>query len=236
MSWDLTRARGTLVLRGGYGVFYDSGTLIENSALYFNPPYFGAPALLPAARAAHAREPVPGDGRIAGALDQHARPRLPHGLRAAGEPRPRALVASTTLDRALRRRLRRQPRAQAQPQSGPARRRADRGAPPDPRASATSSSSSPRRSSELSRAAAARSSGGTRRRPLVPRRLHLVEVHRRHVGVPRHRRRRQHAAGQPQPRRRVEPVRLRRPPSAGRVGHVGPAGTRGSAPSRATGR
>ena len=38
-SWDLT-GRGTLVLRGGYGVFYDSGTLIENSALYFNPPYW----------------------------------------------------------------------------------------------------------------------------------------------------------------------------------------------------
>jgi hypothetical protein len=39
MSWDLT-GRGTLVLRGGYGLFYDSGTLIENSALYFNPPYW----------------------------------------------------------------------------------------------------------------------------------------------------------------------------------------------------
>jgi hypothetical protein len=39
VSWDLS-GRGTLVLRGGYGVFYDSGTLIENSALYFNPPYW----------------------------------------------------------------------------------------------------------------------------------------------------------------------------------------------------
>ncbi len=39
VSWDLS-GRGTLVLRGGYGLFYDSGTLIENSALYFNPPYF----------------------------------------------------------------------------------------------------------------------------------------------------------------------------------------------------
>jgi hypothetical protein len=39
LSWDLT-GRGTLVLRGGYGIFYDSGTLIENSALYFNPPYW----------------------------------------------------------------------------------------------------------------------------------------------------------------------------------------------------
>jgi hypothetical protein len=39
VSWDLS-GRGTLVLRGGYGIFYDSGTLIENSALYFNPPFW----------------------------------------------------------------------------------------------------------------------------------------------------------------------------------------------------
>jgi hypothetical protein len=38
-SWDLT-GKGQWLLRGGYGLFYDSGTLIENSALYFNPPYF----------------------------------------------------------------------------------------------------------------------------------------------------------------------------------------------------
>jgi Carboxypeptidase regulatory-like domain len=38
-SWDLTGS-GQWLLRGGYGIFYDSGTLIENSALYFNPPYW----------------------------------------------------------------------------------------------------------------------------------------------------------------------------------------------------
>ncbi len=38
-SWDVT-GRGVWIVRGGYGLFYDSGTLIENSALYFNPPYF----------------------------------------------------------------------------------------------------------------------------------------------------------------------------------------------------
>ena len=38
-SYDLT-GEGTL-LQGGYGVFYNVGTLIETSALYFNPPYFG---------------------------------------------------------------------------------------------------------------------------------------------------------------------------------------------------
>jgi hypothetical protein len=45
-SWSL-RNDGRLLLRGGYGIFYDSGTLIENSALYFNPPYFGL-AIYPA--------------------------------------------------------------------------------------------------------------------------------------------------------------------------------------------
>jgi hypothetical protein len=39
VSYDLTGS-GRWLLRGGYGLFYDSGTLIENSALYFNPPYW----------------------------------------------------------------------------------------------------------------------------------------------------------------------------------------------------
>ena len=39
VSWDV-EGDGGVVLRGGYGVFYDSGTLIEHSALYFNPPEF----------------------------------------------------------------------------------------------------------------------------------------------------------------------------------------------------
>ena len=39
VSWDLTGS-GSWVARGGYGIFYDAATLIENSALYFNPPYW----------------------------------------------------------------------------------------------------------------------------------------------------------------------------------------------------
>ena len=39
VSYDLTGS-GNWLVRGGYGIFYDSGTLIENSALYFNPPYW----------------------------------------------------------------------------------------------------------------------------------------------------------------------------------------------------
>src|SRR5436309_3102505 len=38
-SWDLM-GTGKLLVRSGYGIYYDSGTLIENEALYFNPPYF----------------------------------------------------------------------------------------------------------------------------------------------------------------------------------------------------
>jgi hypothetical protein len=39
VSWDLAGS-GRWVARGGYGIFYDAATLIENSALYFNPPYW----------------------------------------------------------------------------------------------------------------------------------------------------------------------------------------------------
>ncbi len=38
-SWDATGS-GKFLLRSGYGIYYDSGTLIENETLYFNPPYF----------------------------------------------------------------------------------------------------------------------------------------------------------------------------------------------------
>ena len=38
-SW-LLRHDGSWLLRGGYGIYYDASTLIENSALYFNPPFF----------------------------------------------------------------------------------------------------------------------------------------------------------------------------------------------------
>jgi hypothetical protein len=37
------------VIRGGYGIFYDAGTLTVNSALYFNPPYFNVYTFFPSA-------------------------------------------------------------------------------------------------------------------------------------------------------------------------------------------
>ena len=62
LSWDLT-GRGTLVLRAGYGLFYDSGTLIENSALYFNPPYWQLGLFFPSETdPIRIADPFPGEG------------------------------------------------------------------------------------------------------------------------------------------------------------------------------
>lgn len=60
-SWDLS-GRGTLVLRGGYGIFYNAGTLIEHSALYFNPPYFAIGLYFPGAQPLGLDRPFPGRG------------------------------------------------------------------------------------------------------------------------------------------------------------------------------
>ena len=47
-SWD-PDGRGKMVVRSAYGIFYDSGTLVENSALYFNPPFFQLNLFFPSA-------------------------------------------------------------------------------------------------------------------------------------------------------------------------------------------
>jgi hypothetical protein len=57
-SWDVTGA-GTWMVRGGYGIFYDSNTLIENSALYFNPPYFTLQLFVPGAQPLRLENPFP---------------------------------------------------------------------------------------------------------------------------------------------------------------------------------
>ena len=45
-AWAITPK---LVARGGYGIYYDAGTLIVNSAQYFNPPYFNVRVFFPTA-------------------------------------------------------------------------------------------------------------------------------------------------------------------------------------------
>ncbi len=62
-SWAL-RDDGHLLLRGGYGLYFDSGTLIENSALYFNPPYFTLAVYVPGAVPPTAANPFPSAGGI----------------------------------------------------------------------------------------------------------------------------------------------------------------------------
>jgi hypothetical protein len=58
VSWDVTGS-GNWLVRGGYGLFYDSGTLIENSALYFNPPYFSLQLFFPGAQPLTLADPFP---------------------------------------------------------------------------------------------------------------------------------------------------------------------------------
>jgi hypothetical protein len=60
LSW-LVPGRSGLTLRAGYGLYYDSGTLIENSALYFNPPYFDLRVFGPAAQPLTLAHPFPTD-------------------------------------------------------------------------------------------------------------------------------------------------------------------------------
>ena len=64
VSWSMRRD-GRLLLRGGYGLFYDSGTLIENSALYFNPPYFTLQVFVPGPAGPTAADPFPSGGGFA---------------------------------------------------------------------------------------------------------------------------------------------------------------------------
>ena len=91
-------------------------------------------------------------------------------------------------------------------------------------------------SSQLPRARAERGAAAAAEASVVPRRLHAGELDGRHVGVPRHRRRRQHAAGQPQSRGRVGPVGLRRAPAARADRRSGPHRATRAGASRATGR
>ncbi len=81
-SYDLT-GEGDTVLEGGYGVYYNVGTLIETSALYFNPPFFGIGLYFPTqARLLTLADPFPGQAvgtqPTINSLDQRMRTAYAH--------------------------------------------------------------------------------------------------------------------------------------------------------------
>ncbi len=146
VSWDLS-GRGTLVLRGGYGIFYDSGTLIENSALYFNPPYWQLQLFFPSETGPiDIANPFPTGAGIptAPTINTIARDFRTGYAQQASLGLERAFTDADA-DRPLRRRLRRRLRAQAESESARARSRRDRRIAGRSPASATSCSSSRRR-------------------------------------------------------------------------------------------
>ena len=149
VSWDLT-GRGTLVLRGGYGLFYDSGTLIENSALYFNPPYFALQLFFPSEHGADLLAAIrfpTGAGfpprRPINTID----PRLPHRATRsrASLGLERAFIGDDADGALRRRRTATATGAQAQHQSADAGAGRHRDRAGRSRATATSCSSSRRR-------------------------------------------------------------------------------------------
>jgi outer membrane receptor protein involved in Fe transport len=54
----------SLVVRAGYGIFYDSGMFIVNSSQYFNPPEFNLFVYLPLAGLITVNDPFPSNGGI----------------------------------------------------------------------------------------------------------------------------------------------------------------------------
>ena len=221
-AWTIDSER-RLIVRGGYGIFYDSGTLIENSALYFNPPYFGLTVFVPGDAAADGGQSLSlGERLRAASLGEHARARVEDGIRAAGQPGRRCPSPRHRRHGSLGGRMGRESGAEAQSESAVAcawpcgraasdcglRRRAAR------RAGSVVC---------LSRAAGARGAIG-RARSLAARGVDLGQVDRRSIGVSRQRGQRQHAAEQQQPGRGARAVGLRRPASLGGRGDLADPG------------
>jgi hypothetical protein len=81
------------MVRGGYGFFYDGGTLIENSALYFNPPFFRFDGVRSERAAADGRQSVSDRQRLhAASVGEHACAGVADRLCAAGQRRRRCRI------------------------------------------------------------------------------------------------------------------------------------------------
>ncbi len=81
-GYDLS-GDGSTRLEGGYGIYYNVGTLIETSALYFNPPFFGIGLYFPSqTRLLTLENPFPGQGigtaPTINSLDQYMRTAYAH--------------------------------------------------------------------------------------------------------------------------------------------------------------
>ena len=95
-SWDVT-GNGVWLVRGGYGLFYDSGTLIENSALYFNPPYFTLQLFFTGAQPLNLSEPFPaGRGITPRASINTIDPKIGTGYSQQGSLGLEGVIAGTT--------------------------------------------------------------------------------------------------------------------------------------------
>ena len=234
-SW-LLRDDGSWLLRGGYGIYYDASTLIENSALYFNPPFFtfrvfapGGPVLPTAA------DPFPEAAGFEPPISVNTlAPEFPTAHRHQGslgiETRVRGVDVSARWVGASGTSLVRK-RNLNQPPPGPG---AGRRAPADSRLRRHPSGRGRRRLG-VARAAVARRAA-PRAGPVAARRLHLGQVDRRRVGVSGQRGQRQHAPVERPARPRTGPVGLRRPPSRCRGGHLGSAADGSARRWGATGR
>ncbi len=174
-SW-LLRDDGSWLLRGGYGLYYDASTLIENSALYFNPPFFtfrvfvpGGPVLPTAA------DPFPEAAGFEPPISVNTlAPEFPTGVSATGQPGHRDARARRGRVGALGRRDRDVAGPQAQPESATARSRRGGRAPADSRLRRHPAGRSGGRVA-VARAATTRRAP-SRARPVAARRVHLGQV------------------------------------------------------------
>jgi hypothetical protein len=200
-AWSLDELQ-RWVVRGGYGIYYNQGSLATAEGLYFNPPYFNLGVYFPAPGlpATHAQRSVPGQlprvhstvgDRVSnGSADAVARalerePAIPVGPRPGVRVRLRRLARPRLISA----------RDLNQPQASPAVPNLR----PNPMFADITYIES--RASSKYNALQVKVPAADGRRPLGAGQLHLRQVHGRRVGILHERGRRQLPAEQPRPGR-----------------------------------